>query len=127
MSVSIWGMDTQEKPAPWAHVGDVLREARERLRLSQAEIEQATQKEVSQTYYSELERGIRRPSRKVIDALAPVLQLSAYRLRALAGHSGIDGTPPDDREAELVAAYRSANEPQREQVLRVVRALLGSS
>ncbi len=30
-------------------------------------------------------------------------------------------------EQEVVAAYRSADEPEREQILRVVRALLGAS
>lgn len=106
-------------------LGAEVKRLREAQRLTQGEL--ADLADVSQQYISDTERGLRRPEVEKIDAIAAALKVPSYSLRALAGHSGMDGAPPDDREAELVAAYRSANEPQREQVLRVVRALLGSS
>jgi transcriptional regulator with XRE-family HTH domain len=103
--------------------GAEVRRLRESRRLTQDEL--ADLAGVSQQYISDTERGIRRPEVERIDAIAEALRVPAYSLRALAGHSGMDGAAVDNGEAELVAAYRGADDAQREQVLRVVKALLG--
>ncbi len=125
MTDTIWAMNTPTRSDRAARVGNEVRRLRRAMRLTQSELGEAAG--VTQSYISDIEKGEHVPEPDKIDALADQLKIPRYRLRALAGYTGMDDPMPDDREAELVGAYRRADEEQREQVLRAVRALLGSS
>ena len=116
-------MRSERRAATASAVGEEIKRRRELLRLTQPELAEAVG--ISQQYLSQIERGLKMPSPEKIDPFARCLKVPPYTLRVMAGYSGMDAAPPDDRESELVAAYRRADEAQREQVLRVVRALLG--
>lgn len=67
----------------------------------------------------------RRPGYSLTVALGQELGDPVGALEAAGYLSPTDDAPLENREAELVAAYRQADGATREQVLRVVKALLG--
>ena len=74
---------------------------------------------ISNPYLSQIERGLRDPSEKVLDAIAQNLQLSAH---ALQEHSGRrpDGAADEGGETAVVAAIRADPKLTRQR-----QALLG--
>jgi len=76
-------------------VGKFIREQRENARLSLRKLAQAAG--VSNPYLSQIERGIRKPSAKVLQGIAKGLRISAEQLYVRAGML-------DDREEHDVVA-----------------------
>lgn len=107
------GPDERPAALPGRELGGFLRERRRASHLSLARL--AEQAGVSQPYLSQVERGLRRPPRGVLEALARALQVPADALLVRAGLTG----PPHDlraaierdphlspaQKAELVAHY----------------------
>jgi len=81
---------------------------------------------ISNPYLSQIERGLREPSEKVLDAIAQNLQLSADALQERGGRRP-DGEETEDVEPAVVAAIRAdpkLTAPQREALLGVYRAFV---
>jgi transcriptional regulator with XRE-family HTH domain len=94
-----------------ADVGDFIRLQREAASLSVRRLAEAAK--VSNPYLSQIERGLREPSEKVMEAIAETLQTSADNLYAQAG---LDADEVEDRgvleaiqaDPRLTAAQRRA-------------------
>src|SRR3954452_18784244 len=113
--VSRSGMD------PAAPMGEFIRRQRELQALSMRQL--ADLVGISNPYLSQIERGLREPSEKVLGAIAENLQLSAEALRA-------HGRQADDaaEEPPVVAAIRAdprLTARQRQALLEVYRAFAG--
>ena len=100
---------------PAATLGEVIRRQRELSRLSMRQFAQMAG--ISNPYLSQIERGLRAPSQRVVDAIARSLETSADALYAQAG---ID---PED-EPEEAPGVRAAIEADRSLTPRQRRALL---
>jgi transcriptional regulator with XRE-family HTH domain len=88
---------------PAVTLGEVIRRQRELSRLSMRQFAQMAG--ISNPYLSQIERGLRAPSQRVVDAIARSLETSADALYAQAGL-----TPePDDDEAPGVRAAIQAD------------------
>src|SRR4051812_36278525 len=104
---------------PAAPLGEFIRRQRELQALSMRQL--ADLVGISNPYLSQIERGLREPSEKVLDAIAENLQLSADALRA-------QGRPVEDAEPPVVAAIRGdprLTAPQRQALLEVYHAFVG--
>jgi transcriptional regulator with XRE-family HTH domain len=79
-------------------IGDFIRSQR---RLAQMSLRQlAGVAKVSNAYLSQIERGIYKPSAKVLNRLSQALQLSSEALYAKAGLLGEDPDAPDKPDVE---------------------------
>jgi transcriptional regulator with XRE-family HTH domain len=79
-------------PDPAASLGDFIRRQRELSEMSMREFAQAAG--ISNPYLSQIERGLRAPSEKVLQAIADTLQVSAETLYEQAGGGRDDDEPP---------------------------------
>jgi transcriptional regulator with XRE-family HTH domain len=104
---------TDEDPA--VTLGEVIRHQRELSRLSMRQFAQMAG--ISNPYLSQIERGLRAPSQRVVDAIARSLETSADALYEQAGV-----TP--DEEAEEAPGVRAAIQADRALTPRQRRALL---
>ncbi len=123
--------------APGGGLGDFLRHQRELARLSIREM--ARRAGVSDSYLSQVERGLYRPSASVLKAVADALELSAASLYARAGlldEEVSEPAPPPARPHSPVApggtgsaverairADRRLSPAQREALVEVYRAM----
>jgi transcriptional regulator with XRE-family HTH domain len=101
-------------------LGDIIRRQRELSELSMRQFAELAG--ISNPYLSQIERGLREPSERVLDAIASVLQVSVDTLYEQAG------VKPED-EAEEPSAVEDAirEDPrltgrQRQALLEVYRA-----
>jgi transcriptional regulator with XRE-family HTH domain len=116
------GEETPESPA--GAIGEFLRSQRRLARLS---LRQAAElAKVSNAYLSQIERGIYRPSAKVLSRLADALQVSAETLYQKAGflHEGAEGRT-DVEEAIRVDPHLTSE--QKDTLLRVYRGFVGGA
>jgi transcriptional regulator with XRE-family HTH domain len=81
-------------------LGDIIRRQRELNALSMRQFAQMVG--ISNPYLSQIERGLRDPSEKVVDAIAESLQMSADALKEQAG---VKAEP--DGDAAVVDAIRA--------------------
>ena len=106
-------------------LGAFIRRQRELQELSMRQL--ANLAGISNPDLSQIERGLREPSEKVLDALARNLEISADALHERGGRRpGGDGN--DDEEAPVVAAIRAdprLTARQRQALLEVYRAFVG--
>jgi transcriptional regulator with XRE-family HTH domain len=106
-----------------ASLGEIIRRQRELSELSMRQF--AGMVGISNPYLSQIERGLRDPSEKVLEAIARQLDLSADALYAQAG---IDADAEDDGEPETRAAIRADSRlttRQRQALLEVYDAFVG--
>jgi transcriptional regulator with XRE-family HTH domain len=106
-------------------MGDYIRRQRELQDLSMRQL--ADLVGISNPYLSQIERGLREPSEKVLDAIAQNLELSA---QALYEHGGRRQQDEADEEGEpaVVAAIRAdpnLTARQRDALLEVYDAFAG--
>lgn len=83
---------------------------------------------ISNPYLSQIERGLREPSEKVLDAIARNLELSAERLQAHAGRARAAGGASEPGESAVVTAIRAdpaLTARQRQSLLDVYDAFTG--
>jgi len=106
-------------------LGAFIRRQRELQDLSLRRLAQLAG--ISNPYLSQIERGLREPSERVLDALAENLELSAEALHEYATRArGVaEGQEDDDAEPAVVAAIKadgSLTPRQRDALLEVYRA-----
>jgi transcriptional regulator with XRE-family HTH domain len=112
--------------APDSPLGDYIRRQRELQKLSLRQL--ADLVGISNPYLSQIERGLREPSEKVLDAIARNLELSADGLYEQGGRRR--GDEDDGEEPAVVAAIRadrSLTARQRQALLEVYDAFTGRS
>jgi transcriptional regulator with XRE-family HTH domain len=112
--------------APDSPLGDYIRRQRELQKLSLRQL--ADPVGISNPYLSQIERGLREPSEKVLDAIARNLELSAEGLDEQGGRRR--GEEDDGEEPAVVAAIRadrSLTARQRQALLEVYDAFTGRS
>jgi transcriptional regulator with XRE-family HTH domain len=104
-------------------LGEIIRRQRELSELSMRQF--ADMVGISNPYLSQIERGLRDPSEKVLEAIARRLDLSA---EALYAQAGLDAEPEGDTEPEARAAIREdarLTARQRQALLEVYDAFVG--
>ena len=109
-------------------LGALIRKQRELQELSLRQL--ASLAGISNPYLSQIERGLRDPSEKVLEALAQNLELSAEALYEQAGRprQDPDSSTSEDPEPAVVAAVKADPDltaAQREALLEVYAAFTG--
>jgi transcriptional regulator with XRE-family HTH domain len=102
-------------------LGDIIRRQRELNALSMRQFAQMVG--ISNPYLSQIERGLRAPSEKVVDAIAESLQTSAETLYEQAGV-----TAEPDADSAVVDAIRAdpaLTGRQRSALIQVYEAFAG--
>src|SRR5215212_38682 len=105
-------------------LGEIIRRQRELSELSMRQF--ANLVGISNPYMSQIERGLREPSDKVLDAIARNLDLSA---EALYEQAGMTESGEEDEEPAVRAAIREdprLNGRQRQALLEVYDAFVGA-
>jgi transcriptional regulator with XRE-family HTH domain len=100
-------------------LGEYIRAQRELHELSMRQVAETAG--ISNPYLSQIERGLREPSERVIDAIASSLELSVETLYEYAGR----GSASDDEPSEVEAAIERDTDlttRQRQALLEVYRA-----
>jgi transcriptional regulator with XRE-family HTH domain len=106
-------------------LGEIIRRQRELNALSMRRF--ADMVGISNPYMSQIERGLRDPSEKVLDAIARNLDLSA---EALYEQAGMTDSGEEDEEPAVRAAIREdprLNARQRRALLEVYDAFVGAA
>ena len=104
-------------------LGDIIRRQRELNALSMRQFAQMVG--ISNPYLSQIERGLRDPSEKVVEAIARSLQLSAD---ALYEQAGVEPNGDDAGESAVVEAIREDSAltgRQRQALIQVYEAFAG--
>ena len=103
-------------------LGEFIRRQREMHELSMRQV--ADMAGISNPYLSQIERGLREPSERVMDAIARTLELSAEQLYQQAGRAA-----PGDEEAteveEAIGRDHRLSARQRQALLEVYRSFAG--
>lgn len=115
-------VDSDDWGAHLTPVGAFIREQRRLVKLSQRQLAKATG--LSDTYLSQLERGMHEPSLRALRAIARGLNVSADQLIALTGALEDDLDEPDGGEAEDAGA--TAAPPSTEAAIRADARLSGA-
>ena len=105
-------------------LGEFIRRQREINELSMRQF--ARMVGISNPYLSQIERGLREPSDRVVEAIARQLELSAETLYEQAGFSKEDG----QEESEVVAAIRedaSLTARQRQSLIEIYDAFVAEN
>src|SRR3954454_14310909 len=108
-----------------SQLGEYIRHQREMQELSMRRLAQLAG--ISNPYLSQIERGLREPSEKVLDAIARNLELSADALSEH-GRRGHDEEDDTGEDPAVVAAIRSdpkLSARQRSAMLEVYDAFTG--
>jgi transcriptional regulator with XRE-family HTH domain len=104
-------------------LGEIIRRQRELNELSMRQL--AAMVGISNPYLSQIERGLREPSDRVVDAIARTLRMSADSLYAQAGL-----LDEDEPESDVVAAIRAdpaLTERQRRSLIEIYQALVAET
>jgi transcriptional regulator with XRE-family HTH domain len=108
---------------PSSPLGEYIRRQRELQKLSMRQL--AGLAGISNPYLSQIERGLRDPSEKVLDAIAHNLEDSAEALHARSARAVEPNDSGEDDGAAVVAAIRADRRltaAQRQALLEVYRA-----
>jgi transcriptional regulator with XRE-family HTH domain len=124
------GSTSRGSDASWASLGAFLRSQRESARLSLRQMARLT--EVSDSYLSQIERGLFRPSAEVIKKVADALGVSAGALYARVGLLDRDeaGTTEAAPAVDVEGAIRRSPDlsaSQKEALLGVYHAFLAEN
>jgi transcriptional regulator with XRE-family HTH domain len=100
-------------------LGEIIRRQRELSRLSMRQFAQLAG--ISNPYLSQIERGLREPSERVVDAIARSLKTSADALYEEAGLAAEE----DDAVPAAIAADPALTPRQRKVMLEIYEAFVG--
>ncbi len=104
-------------------LGDFIRDRRNQAKLSLRKLSELAG--ISNTYLSQIERGLRKPSADILQSIAKGLRISAETLYVQAGIL----KRPDDRDHSVVAAILtdlSLDDRQRQVLIDVYESLRSS-
>jgi len=105
-------------------MGEIIRRQRELSKLSMRQVAQTVG--ISNPYLSQIERGLREPSEKVLDAIARSLELSTQALYAEAGTD--PGAEPEKQPVvDAIRADKSLTGRQRQALIEVYEAFAASN
>lgn len=107
-------------------LGDFIRRQRELQDLSLRQL--ADLVGISNPYLSQIERGLREPSERVVDAIARTLEVSADTLYERAGRTRRAAADEGGAEPDVVAAIKAdgaLTARQRQALLEVYEAFVG--
>lgn len=108
-------------------LGEFIRRQRELHELTLRQLAEMTG--ISNPYLSQIERGLREPSERVLDALANNLELSADALYEHAGRvRGSNNAQDPDEEPAVIAAVKADKQlsaRQRTALIEVYEAFTG--
>ena len=85
-----------------AALGEIIRQQRELAEMSMRQFAELAG--ISNPYLSQIERGLRAPSERVLDGIASALQVSADALYEQAGVRPPSAEPEDNAVLEAIAA-----------------------
>jgi transcriptional regulator with XRE-family HTH domain len=105
-------------------LGEIIRRQRELSALSMRQF--ATLAGISNPYLSQIERGLREPSDRVVDAIASVLEVSAATLYEQAGVT-VGEDPEISAVEEAVREDQRLTGRQRQALLEVYRAFVAQA
>jgi transcriptional regulator with XRE-family HTH domain len=114
---------TDEDPA--ATLGEVIRRQRELNRLSMRQFAQMAG--ISNPYLSQIERGLRAPSQRVVDAIARSLETSTDALYAQAGIDAEDEAEEAPGVRAAIAGDRALTPRQRRALVEVYDAFVATT
>ncbi len=96
-------------PSPVTDLGGFLKDQRQQAQLSLRQL--ADRSGISNPYLSQIERGLRKPSGEILQALAKGLQISAEQLYVHAGllDANLDGSvgPAKNADGDVRTAIRA--------------------
>jgi transcriptional regulator with XRE-family HTH domain len=111
-------------PEPTTPIGEIIRRQRELSKLSMRQVAQTVG--ISNPYLSQIERGLREPSEKVLDAIARSLELSTAALYEEAGED--PGAEPEEQPVlAAIRADKSLTGRQRQALIEVYEAFAASN
>jgi len=105
-------------------LGEIIRRQRELSELSMRQF--ASLAGISNPYLSQIERGLREPSERVLDAIAAALQVSADTLYEQAGMT-VEHEPEVSAVEEAVRDDPRLTGRQRQALLEVYRAFVANT
>ena len=105
-------------------LGEIIRRQRELSALSMRQF--ATLAGISNPYLSQIERGLREPSDRVVDAIASVLEVSAATLYEQAGVT-VGEDPEISAVEEAVREDQRLTGRQRQALIEVYRAFVAQA
>ena len=108
---------------PALSLGEIIRRQRELSELSMRQF--ASMAGISNPYLSQIERGLREPSEKVIEAIAETLHTSADALYAQAGLDDVD--PEDTTVVDAVEADPRLTAAQRRALTTTYEGFLAAN
>jgi transcriptional regulator with XRE-family HTH domain len=106
-------------------LGEIIRQQRELAELSMRQFAELAG--ISNPYLSQIERGLRAPSERVLDAIANTLKVSADTLYEQAGMSPPGEETGDGAVLEAIAADPRLTARQRSALREVYEAFVASS
>ncbi len=104
-------------------LGEIIRRQRELSELSMRRFAELAG--ISNPYLSQIERGLREPSERVMDAIAATLEVSAEALYEQAGRSGTADAEPEP-VAEAIRNDPRLTGRQRQALIEVYEAFVGA-
>jgi transcriptional regulator with XRE-family HTH domain len=110
--------------APAERLGEIIRRQRELSELSMRQF--ASLAGISNPYLSQIERGLREPSERVLDAIAGALQVSADTLYEQAGMT-VGEEPETSAVEQAVREDPRLTGRQRQALLEVYRAFTANA
>ncbi|MGZ4333070.1 MAG: helix-turn-helix domain-containing protein [Gaiellaceae bacterium] len=105
-------------------LGEFIRAQRRLAQLSLRQLSELA--DVSNAYLSQVERGLYRPSARVLKNIAEALQISAESIYAQAGLLGDGPGPPRTSVEEAIQLDDRLNDEQKAALLGVYRGFLSS-
>src|SRR4051794_8118332 len=104
-------------------LGDIIRRQRELNELTVRQF--AEMVGISNPYLSQIERGLRDPSEKVVEAIARSLQISADALYEQAGRAAPDVEPESSPVVEAIRADPALTPRQRDALIEIYESFAG--
>ena len=108
-----------------AALGEIIRQQRELAELSMRQF--ADLAGISNPYLSQIERGLRAPSRQVLDGIAKALQLSSDALYEQAGMTPPGAEPEANATLEAIAIDPRLTARQRKALAEIYESFVASS
>jgi transcriptional regulator with XRE-family HTH domain len=104
-------------------LGEIIRRQRELNELSMRQL--AAMVGISNPYLSQIERGLREPSDRVVGAIARTLRMSADSLYEQAGL--LDEEEPESNVVAAIRADHALTERQRRSMIEIYEALVAET